>query len=53
VILVLTQIEVVYEHPLRAFGWPVWVLLARNVLLVALFGLLLRELRDAREPARA
>ncbi len=40
-ILITTQIEVVYEHPLRAFGWPVWVLLARNGLLVALFAILL------------
>ena len=45
-VLVTTQIEVVYEHPLRAFGWPVWVLLARNVLLVGLFGLLLSALRN-------
>ncbi len=44
-ILVATQIEVVYEHPLRAFEWPVWVLLARNILLVALFLLLLVALR--------
>ena len=44
-ILITTQIEVVYEHPLRAFGWPVWVLLARNVMLVALFVLLLLALR--------
>jgi uncharacterized membrane protein len=40
-ILVATQIEVVYEHPLRDLGWPVWVLLLRNVLLVGLFALLL------------
>jgi hypothetical protein len=46
--LVATQIEVVYEHPLRTFGWPVWVLLARNVLLVALFLLLLSGLRERR-----
>lgn len=39
--LVLTQIEVVYEHPLRAGEWPVWALVGRNVLLVALFALLL------------
>ena len=42
--LVTTQVEVVYEHPLRAFGWPVWVLLTRNVILVVLFCDLLREL---------
>jgi Glycosyltransferase family 87 len=46
--LIATQIEVVYEHPLRAFGWPVWVLLARNVLLVALFVLLLGGLHERR-----
>jgi hypothetical protein len=44
-VLVLTQIEVVYEHPLRAVGWPVWALLARNLLLVALFVVLLAALR--------
>lgn len=49
-ILILTQIEVVYEHPLRAFGWPVWVLLARNILLVGLFLLLLAALRAERRP---
>jgi hypothetical protein len=47
-ILVATQVEVVYEHPLRAGGWPVWVLLGRNLLLVALFGLLLQALRAHR-----
>jgi uncharacterized membrane protein len=47
-ILVTTQIEVVYEHPLRAFGWPVWVLLTRNVLLVGLFLLFLAALRAQR-----
>jgi uncharacterized membrane protein len=55
-ILVTTQIEVVYEHPLRAFEWPVWVLLLRNALLVALFVLLLAELRgraDGRSAVRA
>lgn len=46
--LVTTQIEVVYEHPLRAFEWPVWVLLARNVILIALFFLLLAALRARR-----
>jgi uncharacterized membrane protein len=52
--LVLTQVEVVYEHPLRAGEWPVWALLARNVLLVALFGLLLRALlAGSRHPSRA
>ena len=40
----LTQVEVVWEHPLRAGGWPVWVLLGRNLLLVALFGLLVQAL---------
>jgi hypothetical protein len=44
-IFVLTQIEVVWEHPLRRFGWPVWVLLGRNLLLVALFCVLLDALR--------
>jgi hypothetical protein len=43
--LVTTQVEVVYEHPLREVGWPVWVLLLRNGLLVALFLVLLVELR--------
>ena len=46
--MVATQIEVVYEHPLRAFEWPVWVLLARNVMLVALFLVLLGALRARR-----
>ena len=50
--LVLTQVEVVYEHPLRAGDWPVWALLARNALLVGLFVLLLRSLR-VRDPALA
>lgn len=53
VILVATQIEVVYEHPLRAFEWPVWVLLARNVLLVVLFLVLLVQLRARAAPARS
>jgi uncharacterized membrane protein len=44
-VLVATQIEVVYEHPLRALQWPVWVLLGRNVLLIALFLMLLFALR--------
>jgi hypothetical protein len=52
VIMVATQIEVVYEHPLRAFEWPVWVLLARNVLLVLLFLLLLFGLRARAMQAR-
>ena len=54
VVLITTQIEVVYEHPLRALGWPVWVLLSRNLLLVALFAVLawsLRGYRAPREPA--
>jgi len=52
-IFVLTQIEVVWEHPLRHFEWPVWVLLGRNLLLVALFGTLLQALRsEARASAR-
>jgi uncharacterized membrane protein len=46
--LAATQVEVVYEHPLRAFGWPVWVLLARNALLVALFLVLLGGLHERR-----
>ena len=50
--LVATQVEVVYEHPLRAFEWPVWVLLLRNAILVALFVVLLLALR-ARAAARA
>lgn len=50
--LVMTQVEVVYEHPLRAVGWPVWVLLARNVLLVVVFVLLLAAIR-ARRVVRA
>jgi uncharacterized membrane protein len=53
-ILVTTQVEVVWEHPLRAGGWPVWVLLARNLLLVALFALLLLALHARRRlPAPA
>lgn len=52
-ILVLTQIEVVWEHPLRHFEWPVWVLLGRNLLLVALFAVLLHALwAQARESIR-
>jgi MFS family permease len=43
--LVATQVEVVYEHPLRAGEWPVWVLLGRNVLLVALFVVVFAALR--------
>jgi hypothetical protein len=43
--LVLTQVEVVYEHPLRAGGWPVWALLARNAVLVLLFVTLLWAVR--------
>ena len=43
--LIATQIEVVYEHPLRAGEWPVWVLLGRNVVLVGLFLVLLAALR--------
>ena len=43
--LATTQLEVVYEHPLRQVGWPVWVLLLRNVLLVALFLVLLGAIR--------
>ena len=50
-VLVTTQIEVVYEHPLRAFGWPVWVLLARNLLLVWLFVILVRAMRSRRGQA--
>jgi len=49
-ILVTTQVEVVWEHPLRAGGWPVWVLLARNVLLVGLFAMLLLALHARRRP---
>jgi hypothetical protein len=49
--LVLTQVEVVYEHPLRAGEWPVWVLLARNAVLVGLFALLLRGLLAQRRHA--
>ena len=49
--MVATQIEVVYEHPLRAFEWPVWVLLFRNILLVALFAVLLGALRSRRATA--
>jgi uncharacterized membrane protein len=44
-VLVATQVEVVYEHPLRDVGWPVWMLLARNVLLVGLFVLLLASVQ--------
>lgn len=51
--LVATQVEVVWEHPLRDVGWPVWVLLARNLVLVAVFLVLLRALARRREPAGA
>ena len=47
-ILVATQVEVVYEHALRDGEWPVWVLLGRNVLLVALWLVLLAELHRRR-----
>ena len=50
--LVATQVEVVYEHPLRAFEWPVWVLLLRNAILVALFVVLLLALRARAAVAR-
>jgi hypothetical protein len=43
--LVATQVEVVYEHPLRAGEWPVWVLLGRNLLLVGVLAALLAALR--------
>lgn len=51
-VVVATQVEVVYEHPLRAVGWPIWVLLARNLLLVSLFVVLLGGL-DALRQRRA
>ena len=44
-VMVATQVEVVHEHALRAGGWPVWVLLARNLALVGLFALLVHGLR--------
>ncbi len=47
--LATTQVEVVYEHPLRAVEWPVWVLLTRNLLLLALFGVLLSALQARRQ----
>ena len=51
--VVTTQVEVVYEHPLRAVGWPVWVLAARNAILVSLFVVLLAAvLRGSRRGAR-
>jgi hypothetical protein len=54
VAMVLTQVEVVYEHPLRDGEWPVWALLARNALLVGLFVLLLRCLpARGRSPSQA
>ena len=43
-VLAATQVEVVYEHALRAVGWPIWVLFGRNILLVALFVVLLSGL---------
>ena len=49
--LVATQVEVVWEHPLREVGWPVWVLLARNLVLAAVFIVLLLALTRRREPA--
>jgi uncharacterized membrane protein len=54
--LVLTQVEVVYEHPLRAGGWPVWVLLGRNAILLVLFIVLVcavRALPRRRDPGTA
>jgi uncharacterized membrane protein len=52
-VLVTTQVEVVYEHPLRDGGWPVWVLLVRNGLLVALFVVLLVAVRSRARPGAA
>lgn len=49
--LVTTQVEVVWEHPLRNIGWPVWVLLGRNLLLVALVVVLLSALHERRRAA--
>jgi hypothetical protein len=49
VALVLTQIE---QHGFIGLGikdWAVWLLFTRNAILVAMFGLLVSELRPARE----
>jgi uncharacterized membrane protein len=52
--LALTQPEYFLgNHGLRNQDWSVWLLLARNALLVAVFGLLYGELRAAREPVVA
>ena len=48
--LPLTQAEVNWgDHGLRAVNWSVWLLAARNVLLVAVFVVLLRGLRRTAE----
>ena len=42
----LTQLELEGYESLRPEGWAVWVLLARNLTLVALFGVLLHAVSD-------
>jgi len=52
VVLSLTQFEyIVDKHGLQKQNWAVWVLLIRNVGLVATFFLLLAQLRDVRSLA--
>lgn len=46
VVLLLTQIEAYYGDPLVALRWPVWIVLARNVLLLGLLGAFVIELRE-------
>ena len=49
VALVLTQIEQHGFVGLGIKGWAVWLLFTRNAVLAAMFGLLVSELRSARE----
>jgi hypothetical protein len=51
--LPLTQAEVYWgNHGLRSANWSVWLLVARNLLLVAVFGLLVCSLRASRSRHR-
>ena len=48
--VVLTQVETSNGDLLAALRWPVWVLLARNLVLVLLLGTLPASLRERRAP---
>jgi uncharacterized membrane protein len=52
--LVLTQVENLHGDAFRLLHWPVWFVLVRNLLLVAIFATLMHQLRTgALLPARA